>query len=76
MGLARINAKEREKKEGQMRILKKRKGIKEQRVKPATPAWATDAPRGEKEQSLKQGVDPQPGSPGPFGCLLRPVWII
>ena len=31
-----------------------RKGIKPQRVKTSTPAWATDALGGEKEQNEKQ----------------------
>ena len=42
----------------------------------STPAWVTDALRGEKEQRRKQGVGPQPGYPWTFGRLLRPVWII
>ena len=54
MGSARIKAKERKKKERQVRRAKKRKGIEEQRAKPSTPSQATDAHIGIEEQSGKQ----------------------
>ena len=52
--MARINAMEREKKEKQVRKVKKRKGVEAQRVKHPTPSQATDALIGEKEQNGKQ----------------------
>ena len=52
-GSARINAKEREKKERQVGRAKKRKGIEAQGVKPSTPSRATDALVGEEEQKGK-----------------------
>ena len=53
-GSARINAIEREKKERNVRRVKKRKGIEAQRVKPPTPSQAIDALRGEEKQNGKQ----------------------
>ena len=50
----RINAKERKKKEGQVRRAKKRKGIEEQMVKPSTLTQAIYSLRGEKEENGKQ----------------------
>ena len=41
-GSARINTKEREKKERQVRRAKERKGIEAQRAKPSTPSQAID----------------------------------
>ena len=53
-GSARINGKEREKKKGQVRRAKKRKGMEAQGVKPSTRARTTDALTGEKGQNRKQ----------------------
>ena len=46
---ARMNAKERDKKERKVRRVKIRKGIEAQRVKHPTPSRATDALTGEEE---------------------------
>ena len=48
-GSARMNAKEREKKERRVRRAKKREGIEAQRVKHPTPSGATDAITGDEE---------------------------
>ena len=48
---ARINAKEKEKKESQVRRAKKMKWIETQRVKHPTPSQATDAVIGEEEMT-------------------------
>ena len=52
--MARINAKERDKKKRQERRAKKRKGIEAQRVKPSTPSQAIDALIGDEEQNGEQ----------------------
>ena len=49
-----INIKEKEKKERQVRRVKKRKGIKVQRVKPPTQSQATQILIGNEEQNGKQ----------------------
>ena len=49
-----INTKVREKKERQMRRMKKRKGIEIQKVKPLTSSQAIDVLIGNKEQNRKQ----------------------
>ena len=54
VGSARINVKEREKKERQVRRMKERKGIEAPRVKYPTPSRATDALIGDEEQNGKQ----------------------
>ena len=72
--MARINTKEREKKERQVRREKKRKGIEAQTVKHSTPSLPTDALIGNEEQNekqkrtkrKKQEVGPEPSYPGKF----------
>ena len=54
MGSARINAKEREKKERRVRRANKRKGIDAERVKPSTSSREIYALLGGKEQNGKQ----------------------
>ena len=54
MGSARVNAKERDKKERRGRRAKERKGIEAQRAKPPTPTRAIDALRGDIEQNEKE----------------------
>ena len=79
----RINAKEREKKERKVRIVKKMKGIDAERVKYSTAFQATDALIGDEEQNgkqkrtkrKKQGAGPQPIYSVPF-TLLRSAGII
>ena len=72
--MARINTKEREKKERQVRREKKRKGIEAQTVKHSTPSRATYALIGDEEQNGKQkketGSGPQPSYTGPFYHIL------
>ena len=70
--MAHANAKKREKKEGPVRIAKKRKGIEAQSMKPSTQARATDALRGEKEQDGKPKKK-ETGN-GPTTRLLRTIW--
>ena len=53
MESARINSKEREKKESQLRREEKRKRIKAQRMKPPTPSWAIDALIGDEKQKYR-----------------------
>ena len=50
----RVNAKEREKKERQVRRVKEKKGIEAQKVKPHTPTRAIDELIGDEEQNEKQ----------------------
>ena len=73
-GSARINAKESEKKERQVRREKKRNGTEARRAKPSTPSQAhkrDEEQNGkQKKNKKKQGVSPQPSYPGPFGRLL------
>ena len=52
--MAHINAREREKKERQVRKVKKRKGTEAQRVKLTTPFWVNDALIGDEEKNAKQ----------------------
>ena len=76
--MVRINAKERDEKEKQVRRAKREKGSKGRRGKPPTPTRARDALIGDEEHNgkqKKQGDGPQPSYPGPFGHLLRPVWM-
>ena len=54
VGSAHINAKEREKKERQVKGTNKKKGIEAQRVKPSTLSQGTDARIGDEEQKGKQ----------------------
>ena len=54
MGSARINDKERDKKERKMRKAKKGKGIETQRVKYPISSRATDVFIGDEEQNGKQ----------------------
>ena len=53
-GSARINAKERKKKERQVRRANKRKKIETPKVKPPTPSRVTDALIGDEEQNGKR----------------------
>ena len=53
VGSTRNNAKEREKKERQVRRAKKKKGIKGSRTKPPAPSRAIDALIGDEEQNGK-----------------------
>ena len=76
-GSARINAKER-----QGRRAKGKKGVEAQ-VKYPTLIQAIDAFIGDEKQNEKQekrtkrnGADPKPSYPGPFGCLLCHAGII
>ena len=54
MRSARTNAKKRNKKERQVRRVKKKKGIEAQRAKPPTPIWAIEALIGNEEQNGKK----------------------
>ena len=68
--MARINAKERDKKERRWRRVKKRKGIEAQRVKPPNPSREVDEliedeeQNGRQERKKKQRVGLQPNYPG------------
>ena len=53
-GSARINAKERDKKEKQVTKAKKKNGIKVQRMKPPAPTPVIDTFIGDEEQNGKQ----------------------
>ena len=53
-GSTRMKDKEREKREGQVGIEKKKKGSRKQRAKPLSPAPAIDAVIGDEEQNGKQ----------------------
>ena len=73
VGSARTNAKEREKKEGKVRKVKKRKGIEAMRVKHPTPSQAIDALIGDgrkhnrnqkKEKERKRDQIPNPTTLG------------
>ena len=71
----------RNKNEREVSISNKRKGIKVQKVKLPTSTWVIDVLIGDEEQNgkqkkKKQGADPQPIYPGPFGYLLQPTGII
>ena len=75
---ARIDAKEREEEERQVRRSKKRKGIEAERPKLPTPSWEIDALIGQEEQNgkgkrkkKKQGAVPQLSYPEPISHLLR-----
>ena len=57
MESARKNAKEREKKERQVRKAKKKNGIKGERAKPSTSTQAIDALIGEEEQNRKENKE-------------------
>ena len=81
-GLARINAKEREKKERKCRRAEKERdrGTEGETSHPTPSSWL--ALRGrrtewktEERKREKHGADPQPIYPGPFGRFLRPAGI-
>ena len=63
MGPARISAKERAKKERQVRREKKRKGIEVQRVKHPTPSRAINGLIGDEKQYGKQKKETESGTP-------------
>ena len=71
---ARVNAKERDKKERRGRRVKERKGNEAQREKPSTPTRAIDALSGDEEQNeqqkkKKKETERGPSYPGLFGRL-------
>ena len=83
IGLVHINPKDREKNERQVRIVKKRKGIKAQKVKSPTPSWAIDVLIGNEEQIRKQeNKKKETGSGSPtqlpwtIPCLLQLIGIL
>ena len=71
MGSARINAKEREKTERQVRRAKKTKRIKERRTKPPTTTRTIDVLIGDEEQNGKQKKETGSGTPGQLNWTIQ-----